>query len=53
MACADQEQTLLESRYFAALEAVDSVAVSADGERLELTGDGVYMSFDRSENREG
>ena len=53
MGCAEQEQNLLESRYFAALEGADSVSVSDDGERLELTGDGVFLSFDRSEKREG
>lgn len=53
MGCAEQEQNLLESRYFAALEGADSVAVSDDGERLELTGDEVFLSFDRSEKREG
>lgn len=49
MACAEQEQNLLESRFFEALDAVDRVAVSDDGERLELTGEGVFLSFDRSE----
>ncbi len=53
MGCAEQEQNLLESRFFEALDAVDRVAVSDDGERLELTGDGVFLSFDRSEKREG
>lgn len=53
MGCAEQEQNELEGRYFAALEAADSVNVSADGETLELTGDGVYVRFERSENREG
>jgi heat shock protein HslJ len=51
--CAEMEQNLLESRFFAAIEAVDRVAVSDDGERLELTGDDIFLSFDRSENREG
>lgn len=53
MGCAEQEQNLLESRFFVALETVDQVSVSDDGERLELTGDGVFLSFERSENREG
>ncbi|UYN84749.1 MAG: META domain-containing protein [Microcella sp.] len=53
MACGEQEQNLLENRFFAALEGADSVSVSDDGERLELTGDGVFLSFDRSEKREG
>ncbi|MDX2026532.1 META domain-containing protein [Microcella sp.] len=53
MGCAEQEQNELEGRYFAALEAADSVNVSADGEILELTGDGVFVRFERSESREG
>lgn len=53
MGCAETQQNLLESRYFAAIEAVDRVAVSDDGERLELTGDDIFLSFDRSEKREG
>jgi heat shock protein HslJ len=53
MGCAEQEQNLLESRFFVALETVDQVSVSDDGERLDLTGDGVFLSFERSENREG
>lgn len=44
--CAEQEQNLLESRYFAALEAVDRAAL--DGDTLELTGDGVFLRFDRA-----
>lgn len=47
MGCAEIEQNLLESRFFAAMEAVDRVAVSDDGERLELTGDDIFVSFDR------
>jgi heat shock protein HslJ len=53
MACAEQEQTQLEGRYFAALEATDRVQVSDDGETLELTGDEIFVVFERSENREG
>jgi heat shock protein HslJ len=53
MGCLEQDQNQLESRYFSALEAVDRVAVSDDGERLELTGDDIFLSFDRSEKREG
>ncbi len=53
MACAEQQQNELEGRYFAALEAADSVSVSDDGETLELTGDGVFVRFERSEAREG
>ena len=53
MGCAEQDQNLLEGRYFAALEAADSVSVSADGETLELTGDDLFVRFERSENREG
>ena len=53
MGCAEQEQNLLESRYFAALEAADRVQVSGDGETLELTGDGIFVLFERSETREG
>lgn len=53
MACAEQQQNELEARYFAALEAADSVSVSDDGETLELTGDGVFVRFERSETREG
>ena len=53
MGCLEQDQNHLESRYFSALEAVDRVAVSDDGERLELTGDDIYLSFDRSDQREG
>lgn len=53
MGCAEQQQTLLESRYFAALETADRVAVSDDGERLEMTGDSIYLSFERTQNREG
>lgn len=53
MGCADMEQNLLESRFFAAIEAVDRVAVSDDGERLELTGDDVFLQFTLSEKREG
>jgi heat shock protein HslJ len=53
MGCAEQEQNVLESRYFAALEAVDRVQVSDDGETLELTGDGIFVRFERSESREG
>lgn len=53
MGCAEQEQNVLEGRFFLALETVDEVAVSADGETLELIGDGILLSFERSENREG
>ncbi|MFM2353153.1 MAG: hypothetical protein RLZZ608_559 [Actinomycetota bacterium] len=53
MGCAEQRQNELEGRYFAALEAADSVSVSADGETLELTGDDLFVRFERSENREG
>lgn len=53
MGCAEQDQNLLEGRYFAALEAADRVQVGDDGETLELTGDGVFVLFERSENREG
>jgi heat shock protein HslJ len=53
MGCAEQEQNVLESRFFVALETVDQVSVSDDGESLELTGDGIFLSFERSENREG
>lgn len=53
MGCAEQEQNVLEGRFFAALETVDQVLVSDDGESLELTGDGIFLSFERSENREG
>lgn len=53
MGCAEREQNLLESRFFAAIEAVDRVAVSDDGERLELTGDDVFVQFTLSERREG
>lgn len=45
MGCAEMEQNLLESRYFAALEAVDRVVV--EGDSLELTGDGEYLLFMR------
>jgi heat shock protein HslJ len=53
MGCLEQEQNLLESRYFAALEAADRVLLSGDGETLELTGDGIFVLFERSETREG
>lgn len=53
MGCAEMEQNLLESRFFAAVEAVDQVSVSNDGERLELTGDGIVLTFELSEKREG
>jgi heat shock protein HslJ len=53
MACAEQSQNLLEGRYFAALESTDRVELSDDGETLELTGDGVFVRFERSETREG
>lgn len=53
MGCAEQEQNLLEGRYFAAIESVDRVSVSDDGERLELTGDGIVLIFELSEKREG
>ena len=53
MGCAEQEQNLLEGRYFAALEATDRVQVSDDSETLELTGDAIFVRFDRSESREG
>ena len=53
MGCAEQEQNLLEGRYFAALEAADRVQVSDDGETLELTGESIFLKFERSENREG
>ncbi len=53
MGCAEMEQNQLESRFFAAIEAVDRVGVSDDGEHLELTGDDIFLSFDRSEKREG
>ncbi len=53
MGCAEQEQNVLEGRFFEALETVDQVLVSDDGESLELTGDGIFLSFERSENREG
>lgn len=45
MGCAEMQQNLLESRYFAALEAVDRVVV--EGDALELTGDGEYLRFMR------
>ena len=51
--CAEQEQNLLEGRYFDALEAADRVQVSDDGETLELTGESIFLSFERGENREG
>lgn len=53
MGCAEMEQNLLESRYFAAIESADRVSVSDDGERLELTGDGVFLQFSLSDTREG
>lgn len=53
MGCAEPEQNVLEGRFFVALETVDQVSVSDDGERLELTGDGIFLSFDRSATREG
>ncbi|MBX9472969.1 META domain-containing protein [Microcella sp.] len=53
MGCLEQDQNQLESRYFSALEAVDRVAVSDDGESLELTGDDVFVRFTLSEKREG
>ena len=53
MGCAEMEQNLLESRFFAAIEAADRVSVSDDGERLELTGDEVFLQFSLSDKREG
>ncbi|MDO9591383.1 MAG: META domain-containing protein [Microcella sp.] len=46
MGCAEQEQNLLESRYFAALENADRVAI--EGDLLELTGEGIYLLFERA-----
>ena len=53
MGCAEMEQNLLESRFFAAIEGVDRASVSDDGERLELTGDDVFLQFALSDQREG
>ncbi len=52
MGCAEMEQNVLESRFFAAIEGVDRVSVSDDGDRLELTGDDVFLQFTLSEKRE-
>ncbi len=48
MGCVEQEQNLLESRYFAALEAVDRSTLDADS--LELTGDSIFLRFERADD---
>jgi len=48
MGCVEQEQNQLESRYFAALEAVDRSTLDADS--LELTGDSIFLRFERADD---
>jgi heat shock protein HslJ len=44
MACVDDTKTALETRYLAALEAVDSARLG--GEILDLSGDGVSLRYE-------
>lgn len=46
MACLEDGVMELESRYLGALARVDTVATSGDDDRLELTGDGVRLTYE-------